>query len=73
MSETPKIAVVGIDIGKNSFHVVGLISAVRLCCGRSGCVASRFGGSTAQQRKRGFKEYGRCDPVVIGVRIRSGH
>jgi hypothetical protein len=33
------IAVVGIDIGKNSFHVVGSIGAVLLCCGRSGRVA----------------------------------
>ena len=33
------IAFVGIDIGKNSFHVVGLDGAVRSCCGRSGRAA----------------------------------
>jgi transposase len=38
MSQNPNSAVdvIGIDIGKNSFHVVGLILAARLCCGRSG-------------------------------------
>ena len=33
------IAVIGIDIGKNSFHIVVRISAVPSCCGRSGRVA----------------------------------
>ena len=33
------IAVMGIDIGKNSFHVVGLDHAARSCCGRGGHVA----------------------------------
>ena len=33
------IAVIGIDIGKNSFHVVGHDGAVRSCCGRSGHVS----------------------------------
>jgi hypothetical protein len=41
MSQTPNtvIAVIGIDIGKNSFHVVGHDPAVRSCCGRSGHAA----------------------------------
>ena len=33
------VAVVGIDIGKNSFHVVGLDSPVQSCCVRSGRAA----------------------------------
>jgi hypothetical protein len=42
------IAVIGIDIGKNSFHIVGhdqrstswaTISAAQSCCGRSGHAA----------------------------------
>ena len=34
------VAVVGIDIGKNSFHVVGLDArGAKLCCGKSGRVA----------------------------------
>jgi hypothetical protein len=32
-------AVIGIDIGKNSFHVVGLDSRLPLCCGRNGHMA----------------------------------
>jgi hypothetical protein len=28
----PTIAVIGIDIGKNSFHVVGLSRKCRYCC-----------------------------------------
>jgi len=28
-------SVIGIDIGKNSFHVVAKISAVPSCCGKS--------------------------------------
>jgi hypothetical protein len=30
------IATMGIDIGKNSFHVVGLDQRGAMCCGRSG-------------------------------------
>ena len=33
------IAVIGINIGKNSFHVVGRISVVRSYSGRNGRVA----------------------------------
>jgi hypothetical protein len=33
------IAMIGIDIGKNSFHIVGSTSAVRLRFGRNGRVA----------------------------------
>ena len=33
------IAVVGVDIGKNSFHIVASMIAVRSCCVRSGRVA----------------------------------
>jgi hypothetical protein len=38
MSQTlnAAIAVVGIDIGKNSFHIVGTMRAAPSCCGRSG-------------------------------------
>ena len=32
------IAVIGIDIGKNSFHVVGSMVVAQSCCGRSGRV-----------------------------------
>ena len=32
------VAVIGIDIGKNSFHVVGLDDRALLCCVRSGRV-----------------------------------
>ena len=32
------IVVIGIDIGKNSFHVVGLDVVARSCCARSGHV-----------------------------------
>jgi hypothetical protein len=41
MSQTlnTTIAVVGIDIGKNSFHIVGHDERVPSCCGRSGHVA----------------------------------
>ena len=41
MSQTlnTAIAVVGIDIGKNSFHIVGQDSVARLCCVRNGRVA----------------------------------
>jgi hypothetical protein len=31
-----KIAVIGIDIGENSFHVVGHDQRGAICCGRSG-------------------------------------
>jgi len=41
------VAVIGIDIGKNSFHVVGLDDRARLCCGRSGrVVRSKHGWLT---------------------------
>ena len=33
------VAVIGIDIGKNSFHSLGSIIAARSCCVRSGRVA----------------------------------
>ena len=33
------VAVIGIDISKNSFHVVGLDDRRRSCCVRSGRVA----------------------------------
>ena len=33
------IAVIGIDIGKNSFHVVGHDARGASCCGKSGRVA----------------------------------
>jgi hypothetical protein len=32
-------AVVGIDIGKNSFHIMGTMSVVPSCCVRNGRVA----------------------------------
>jgi hypothetical protein len=35
------IAVVGIDIGKNLFHAVGLDERVPSCCGRS-CPVGRW-------------------------------
>ena len=34
-----KIAVIGIDIGKNSFHLVGWMSAGPWFCGRNGRAA----------------------------------
>ena len=47
MSQTPNtaIAVIGIDIGKNSFHVVGH-GAAPSHCGKSGRVARSKRGST---------------------------
>ena len=39
------VAVIGIDIGKNSFHVVGLDQVARSCCARSGRVARWKHGS----------------------------
>ena len=51
MSETHNsvIAVIGIDIGKNSFHVVGLDGRGASRCGRSGRVARwRHGSPTCQ-------------------------
>ena len=39
------IAVIGIDIGKNSFHVVVLMCAARSFCGRSGHAARWKRGS----------------------------
>ncbi len=41
---TAEIAVIGIDIGKNSFHVVGLDKRGTIVCGRNGrAVRSRAG------------------------------
>ena len=48
MSQKPYanvIAVVGIDIGKNSFHVVGLDEPAQSYCARSGRVARWKRGS----------------------------
>ena len=47
MSQTSNtaIAVIGIDIGKNSFHVVGTMRAVPSCCGKRGRVAKWKPGS----------------------------
>jgi transposase len=47
MSQTPNtaIAVIGIDIGKNSFHVVGHDARAPSCCGKSGRVAKWKRGS----------------------------
>ena len=47
MSQTPNtvIAVIGIDIGKNSFHVVGHDARARSCCGKSGRAAKWKRGS----------------------------
>ncbi len=39
------IAVIGIDIGKNSFHVVGLDDRAQSRCGRSGRVVRWERGS----------------------------
>ena len=39
------IAAIGIDIGKNSFHVVGQDGAAPSCCGKSGRVAKWRRGS----------------------------
>src|SRR5215510_6240818 len=36
--QSGQIAVIGIDIGKNFFHVVGLDSGARLFCGKNGRV-----------------------------------
>ena len=45
MSQTPN-TVIGIDIGKNSFHVVGHDArAAPSCCGKSGRVAKLKRGS----------------------------
>jgi hypothetical protein len=47
MSQTPNtvIAVIGIDIGKNSFHLVAAMRAAPSCCGKSGRVAKWKRGS----------------------------
>ena len=43
------IAVIGIDIGKNSFHVVGHDSRVQSSCARNGrAVRSRRGSPTCR-------------------------
>jgi hypothetical protein len=39
------ISVIGIDIGKNSFHIVGLDDAAQLCCVRNGRAAKWRHGS----------------------------
>jgi hypothetical protein len=44
------IAVIGIDIGKNSFHIVVRISVVPSCCGRSGHAARSKRGSPTCRR-----------------------
>ena len=33
------VAVIGIDIGKNSFHIVGLDDRGAICCAKSGRAA----------------------------------
>ncbi len=47
MSQTPNtaIAVIGIDIGKISFHIVATMRTAPSCCGKSGCVARWKRGS----------------------------
>ena len=42
------IAVIGIDIGKNSFHVVGQMRAAPSCCGKSGLLAKWKRGSVGR-------------------------
>ena len=44
MSQTPKI-VIGIDIGKISFHIVAPMDTAPSCCGKSGCVVRWKRGS----------------------------
>ena len=36
--KTDQVAVIGIDIGKNSLHIVGLDKRARSFCGRNGRV-----------------------------------
>ena len=47
MSQTPNtaIAVIGVDIGKNSFHSWATMRAAPSCCGKSGRVAKWKRGS----------------------------
>ena len=61
MSQTANtaIAVIGIDIGKNSFHVVARMRAAPSCCGKSGRVAKWKRGSPI------------CDRVSSGWRPAS--
>jgi hypothetical protein len=44
------IAVIGIDIGKNSFHLVVMITAVPSCCDRNGHAARWKRGSPTCRR-----------------------
>ena len=44
------VAVIGIDIGKNSFHIVVSMSAVQSFCARSGRVARSKRGSPTCRR-----------------------
>ncbi len=52
MSEkiNPGTAVIGIDIGKNSFHVVGHDKRGESCCGRSGRAGKWKRGSPTCRR-----------------------
>jgi len=52
MSQTPNsaISVIGIDIGKNSFHVVGHDARGAMCSGKSGRVAKWERGSPIDRR-----------------------
>jgi hypothetical protein len=52
---TPIVATMGIDIGKNSFHVVGLDQRGALC-GRSGRAArSKRGSRTYRPARSGWR------------------
>ena len=44
------VAVMGIDIGKNSFHVIGLDACARLRCDKSGRAARWKRGSPTCRR-----------------------
>jgi len=52
MSQTPNsaITVIGIDIGKNSFHVVGHDARGAMCSGKTGRVAKWERGSPIDRR-----------------------
>jgi hypothetical protein len=45
-----EIAVIGIDIGKNSFHLVGQDRRGSICCGRNGRAARWKRGSPICRR-----------------------
>jgi hypothetical protein len=51
---TSRVTVVGIDIGKNSFHTVGQDHRGRLSCGRSGRVARSRPGLPYCRLSRSF-------------------